>query len=63
MPGVTDKDLRWLDAWLGNRRQLVSTMAGLLLPARCRRPVVVDVAGGSISLGQQFVEYHTEWHL
>ncbi len=58
-----DQNLPRSDAWLGNRQCLAGAMAGLLLPARRRRPVVAVMARGSISLGQQFVQYHTEWHL
>ncbi len=50
-PGVANQDLRWLEAWLGNRRRLMGVMARLLLPARRCRPVVAVVARGSISLG------------
>jgi hypothetical protein len=50
-PGVTVQDLRRSEAWLGNRRRLVGVMAGLSLPAHCRRPVVAVLARGSTSLG------------
>jgi hypothetical protein len=54
-PGVTDQDLRWLEAWLGHRRCLAGVMAGLSLPARHRRPIVAVAAWGSILLGHDVV--------
>ncbi len=59
MPGVTDQDLCRSKAWLANCRLLTGVMAGLLLLAGCRRPVVVVVAGGSILLGHSMVHKGT----
>ncbi len=46
-PAVKDQDLRQLVAWLSNRLHLAGMIAGLLSPARHRRPVVVVVARGA----------------
>jgi hypothetical protein len=50
-PAVIDQDLRWSVAWLGNCRGLAGMMAGLLLPARHRMPIVAIVARGGILIG------------
>ncbi len=47
MPEVMDQDLRRAKAWLANCQPLVGMMARLLLPACCRRPVIVVMTGAS----------------
>jgi hypothetical protein len=46
-PGVMDQDLRRSEMWFANCQPLTGMMAGLLLPAHHRRPIIVVVAGAS----------------
>jgi hypothetical protein len=46
-----DQDLRQSEAWLVNRWPLVGVMAGLSLLAHHHRPIIADVAGRRILLG------------